>query len=176
MPVVCCWCNASGRCRNCACKKAGRECLNCLPCRRGHCENSKQMNEHTTTPSMDSKTAESTEERSTHHPAISGNAMDQNTTTSIPKTQEITPSETLSILEQNIESLPSFTPVSDPEFRWGEVEDGRQFACALNRAYSKVVRWKTNILKVPSGKAGKMFVRELARMFNAYAEGLRVCP
>ena len=48
-----------------------------------------------------------------------------------------------------------------------EIEDGGQFACALNR---EVVRWKTNIFKVPSGKAGKIFVRELARMFNAYAE------
>ena len=40
MSVVCCRCNASGRCKNCACKKAGRECLSCLPRRRGQCEKS----------------------------------------------------------------------------------------------------------------------------------------
>ena len=30
MPV-CCWCNGSGRCRNCACVKSGRPCVDCLP-------------------------------------------------------------------------------------------------------------------------------------------------
>ena len=60
--------------------------------------------------------------------------------------------------------------MSEPDFLWGEV-DGKQFACALNRVYEEVVQWRRNLFKVPSGKAGKAFVRELSRMFNAYAEG-----
>ena len=40
MPIVCCRWNASGRCKHCSCKKAGKECSNCLPRRRENCENS----------------------------------------------------------------------------------------------------------------------------------------
>ena len=39
MVPACCWCNTSGRCKNCACRKANRERSDCLPCRLGHCEN-----------------------------------------------------------------------------------------------------------------------------------------
>ena len=39
MPGVCCRCNGGGRCRGCKCVKAGKQCLNCLPLRRGHCTN-----------------------------------------------------------------------------------------------------------------------------------------
>ena len=49
--------------------------------------------------------------------------------------------------------------------------EGRSFTCALNRVYDELVQWKRNLFKVPSGNAGKAFVRELSRMFNAYAEG-----
>lgn len=38
--VVCCKCNRSGHCRNCACVKAGRLCQGCLPGRLKHCSNS----------------------------------------------------------------------------------------------------------------------------------------
>ena len=41
----------------------------------------------------------------------------------------------------------------------------------LSRIYDEIVQWKRNLFKVPSGNAGKAFVRELTRMFNAYAEG-----
>ena len=94
--------------------------------------------------------------------------------TSIPETQAPrmpSLSETRLDLEQDVEDLPPFTPVREPDFRWGEVGDGRNFACALNRIYDEIVQWKRNLFKVPSGKAGKAFVRELSRMFNANAEG-----
>ena len=38
-PPLCCRCNASGHCKNCACRKANRQCLNCLPCHLSHCQN-----------------------------------------------------------------------------------------------------------------------------------------
>jgi hypothetical protein len=79
--------------------------------------------------------------------------------------------ETLTDLEHDVEDLPPFTPLPEAKFRWGEVEEGEDFACALNRVYDEVVQWRRNLFKVPSGKAGKAFVRELSRLFNAYAEG-----
>ena len=98
------------------------------------------------------------------------NMVDQTMVASIPDTQETrmsSQSETQLDLEQDIEDLPTFTSLPEPDFRWGEVKEGRSFACALNRIYEEIVQWKRNLFKVPSGNT---FVRELSRMFNAYAE------
>ena len=37
----CCQCNGAGRCSNCSCKKGGKSRADCLPSRRGRCENLK---------------------------------------------------------------------------------------------------------------------------------------
>ena len=59
--------------------------------------------------------------------------------------------------------------LSSPCFSWGEV-DGHTFANVLTTAYNEVVNWRRNVFSVPSGSAGKEFIREQARLFNAYAE------
>ena len=48
--------------------------------------------------------------------------------------------------------------------------DGETIRCALNGIYDEIVHWKRNLFKVPSGKAGTIFVRELSFMFRAYAD------
>ena len=123
MPVVCCRCNASGRCKNCACKKAGRECLNCLPRRRGHCENSTPLAPtvsdanglRTTMPPTQDTSNERIERgesgviENVRHLAINDNNMVDDmtdTVTSIPETQMPTQSETRPNLEQDVEDLP----------------------------------------------------------------------
>ena len=52
----------------------------------------------------------------------------------------------------------------------GEVgpEEFSQTVCA---AYSEAVQWRRNIFSVPSGRSGKAFMSELARLFRAYADG-----
>lgn len=37
--MPCCKCNRTGTCRGCACTKAKRSCINCLPCKLGNCVN-----------------------------------------------------------------------------------------------------------------------------------------
>ena len=37
--MTCCRCNRAGICRSCACVKAKRLCVNCLPCKQGNCAN-----------------------------------------------------------------------------------------------------------------------------------------
>ena len=37
--MVCCRCNRAGVCRGCACVKAKRPCVNCLPSKQGNCAN-----------------------------------------------------------------------------------------------------------------------------------------
>ena len=72
--------------------------------------------------------------------------------------------------EPTIDDLPSYTPSPNHCFRWGD-KDGETFADSINLSYMEIVHWRRNLFKVPSGKAGKALVRELTRMFRAYADG-----
>ena len=65
--------------------------------------------------------------------------------------------------------LPTFTPIEGSNFRWGE-QEGEDLAETIRSAYYEVTTWRRNIFLVPSGKAGKEFVRELTRLINAYAQ------
>ena len=73
--------------------------------------------------------------------------------------------------EQNIEQyqLPRFAPMQPTAFQLDAIE-GESFIQAIRKCYEEIVYWKKNLFKVPSGKAGKSFVRELAHMFQAYAD------
>ena len=46
-----------------------------------------------------------------------------------------------------------------------------EFLQAVSAAYSEAVQWRRNIFLVPSGRSGKAFVSELAKLFKAYAGG-----
>ena len=65
--------------------------------------------------------------------------------------------------------LPDYTPVVPPKFRWGNI-DGAEFARAIRMAYDEVAHWRRNVFLLPTGNAGKEFVRELTRLFNAYTQ------
>ena len=69
----------------------------------------------------------------------------------------------------DIPSLPQYKPVAIPNFRWAECE-GEVFVDVIRTAYYEVSKWRRNVFLVPSGRAGKEFVRELARLINAYAQ------
>ena len=56
-----------------------------------------------------------------------------------------------------------------PDFLWGE-KTGEVFSQLVFSAYEEVVHWRHNIFLIPSGRAGKTFVRELARLYQAYAD------
>jgi len=63
-------------------------------------------------------------------------------------------------------SLPNYPTVSPPSFLWG----GSVFVDKINDAYDEVIHWCRNIFSVPVGKAGTQFVRELARLFQSFAD------
>ena len=69
----------------------------------------------------------------------------------------------------DIQPLPSFTPSQCPDFKWDEL-DGKIFAEAVNSCYDEIVHWRRNIFKIPSGKTGKAFVREMTKLLTAFAE------
>ena len=41
---------------------------------------------------------------------------------------------------------------------------------AINEAYESIVHWKRNIFTLPKGKAGKLFVREITDLINAWCD------
>ena len=60
-----------------------------------------------------------------------------------------------------------FKPCTD--FLWNDVTGER--ACEFfTSTYEEVIHWKPNIFLIPFGKAGKLFVQELARLYQAFAE------
>ena len=62
--------------------------------------------------------------------------------------------------------------MAQAHFTWGPSEvSSEQFVQTVNAAYSEIVHWRRNVFSVPSGKAGKAFVSELARLFRSYADG-----
>ena len=183
MPPVCCRCNASGSYKNCSCKKANRTCLNCLPHRRGCCANSvPQISLSATDPALTCPNPPSSLHTSIRVDEVTPPEAPELAGTQLSLTPAIlTPAiSTPAILpaiftpanstSATIADLPPFVPISTPNFRWGDV-DGETFACSINRSYEVIVHWRRNLFKVPSGKAGKAFVRELTRMFRAYADG-----
>ena len=50
-----------------------------------------------------------------------------------------------------------------PNFVWGNIE-GEELC-------EEVVHWRRNLFQIPLSSAGKAFVTELARLYEAYADG-----
>ena len=164
MPPQCCRCNGSGRCRSCFCVKNKQSCTNCLPGKTSRCENWHQptisqapvsdapvtVNDHERTLELPNNELET--EIGPEGPPMADNAPDDHYQTN-PDT----------------ELLPSFAPMQSPTFHWGDVE-GVVFDCDIQNCYKEIVHWKRNLFKVPSGRASKSFIRELARLFQAYAD------
>ena len=72
----------------------------------------------------------------------------------------------------SIPELPPSSVMAQAHFTWGPSEvSSEQFVQTVNAAYSEIVHWRRNVFSVPSGKAGKAFVSELARLFRSYADG-----
>ena len=70
----------------------------------------------------------------------------------------------------NLPPSASFYP-TDPcvEFQWGEI-GGTTVVESINDAYEEVIHWKRNGFLVPSGRIGKEFLLELAKLYQAYAD------
>ena len=54
-------------------------------------------------------------------------------------------------------------------FNWGDLS-GELFVYRVNVAYEEIVKWRRNIFLLPSGKAGKALISELARLYQSYAD------
>ena len=59
--------------------------------------------------------------------------------------------------------------VQTPKFTWGRL-NGEEFCTAIRSAYKETVHWRRNVSKIPSGKSGKDFTEEMARLSRSFAE------
>ena len=155
----CCRCNGNGRCRNCRCVRSGSACFNCLPFRRGHCENCEEAGEDLSP-----------------RPAVSSIQLDIDALSFSEEASELSSSSDESAavdspVSESESTLPSFVRIADNlNFVWGDV-DGATFSSLLDQVYNEIVHWRRNIFPLPTGGGGKMFVCELSRLFNAYYPG-----
>jgi len=69
--------------------------------------------------------------------------------------------------EQNSDYSLTFKPYTT--FLWNDI-GGEEVWKFLLSAYEEVIHWKPNIFLLPFGKAGKSFVRELVRLYQAFAD------
>ena len=161
---ACCRCNASGKCSNCICRKKNQSCTNCQPSRSGKCENESVQQPG---PNQDL-------DRSTLLETVRNEGSNENVPNSridfgrdLSNNDELTDNAADNMVDGG---LPTFISVSNADFVWGDLE-GKAFITSIDCAYEEIVHWKKNLFKVPSGKQGKLFVRELARLYSSYAEG-----
>ena len=69
-------------------------------------------------------------------------------------------------IDSNLQ-LPAFTETSTPVFTWGN-HSAKVFPESLDKTYAEVMHWTRYFFPVPLGKAGKDFVSELSRLFQAF--------
>ena len=59
---------------------------------------------------------------------------------------------------------------SQPNFQRGS-KDGKAICDMIGEAYNDIIHWKRNIFLVPSGATGKLFIQEITRLLQAFADG-----
>ena len=55
-------------------------------------------------------------------------------------------------------------------YKWGEYTN-KQFEENISSIYEKIVYWKKNIFLLPTGKCGRCFIDETARLIDAWIRG-----
>ena len=184
----------TGLCRGCACVKARRSCVNCLPGKLGNCANATSN-----VPMPSSSTCATTHTNlaptSTFYTSLSSNIPNITqaiiqptpsiTTASIPNNapqgsvdsliQQPSSSATIqpsNVICQPVTATVPRRPLPDQQalnFRWGE-HSGEAILDVINSSYEEVIHWKPNLLLVPFGSAGTSFVKEVAHLFQAFAD------
>ena len=67
------------------------------------------------------------------------------------------------------------TTVDECSFMWGDLTSG-QFSRDLNFVYEEIVYWRKNLFKLPSGSAGKDFIKETTRLLKAWTSKSALRP
>ena len=47
---------------------------------------------------------------------------------------------------------------------------GKEFVDFINRTYDNIVHWRKNLLKLPAGKASRLFINQLTTWLDLYSK------
>ena len=72
---------------------------------------------------------------------------------------------------ENVNDEPNRIPL----FMWGDKND-IEFTVNLNFIYEKIVYWRRNLFKLPSGKSGKDYIKECSRLIRAWSSKSALRP
>ena len=123
MPV-CCRSNGKGKCNNCVCVRSGNICIDCLPLRRGHCDNLVDRSE------VRCDSAEASNQGQDVYNAELATEPSEPITAPLNGQSQIDP----------LPVLPAFERLPQPNFVWGEVEGGK-FSTVINEVYEDIIHW-----------------------------------
>ena len=161
--MPCCKCNRTGSCRGCACVKARRPCVNCLPSKLGTCANSKTCTTPQTQPVTDLIDAHLVNANTSNPPTtVSTPVSTPEVDSDVSSNPQPTPQPTNRENEQ-IPNLPSPTPINAHVFTMGH-HNATDFSDMLEATYNEVIYWRRNCFTVPLGRIGKEFVSELSKL------------
>ena len=173
MPA-CCRCNGSGICRNCSCSRSGKNCVDCLPSRKQRCMNTRG---HQHQAELDNAMAETDPQA---QQALIGDGEENRHGGTVGdgagNVEAESEAEKSSVSEGMGEpTLPPYAPACSPDsaYLWGNL-DGPTMCDKVIACYNEVIHWKRNVFRIPSGKVGKAFVSEMAKLFQAFAEETRI--
>ena len=154
--MACCRCSRSGVCSNCVCKRSGRTCTDCLPGESNRCVN----RDHTSPNGVGSHCLSS--------------AIDNSPQTTV--STDIASSVGVSTIRQPIVTTQhETTHATTMGFSWGKLT-GEEFCRKIGESYEVIVHWRRNLFLIPSGSSGKVFVAEVAKLFQCYAENDAIQP
>lgn len=177
--MVCCKCNRTGSCRGCACIKAGKSCVNWLPSKLGNCANVSPTSPGTpcapvptpvSTPVLFSTNTVLLKSTTTFITSIF-TSVSMSESADFPPIPSTIPSSAqhnsaTQVPGQTHLSLPNQQPLN---FHWAK-HTGQAIFDVVNSCY-EVAHWKPNLFLVPFSSAGTSFVKEVARLLQAFGDG-----
>ena len=150
----CCRCASNGSCVRCSCVISGRKCVDCYPSKKDQCLNLNPT-----------RSAPSAHVDENDHPPSSDPDPDHEALNVVNSDEPVSGAELNSEFK-----LPAYKPATTARFMWGAL-DSTEVSQKLDLVYNKVVHWKKNLFKIPTGSSGQSFTKELSRLYLAFAEG-----
>ena len=97
----------------------------------------------------------------------------------IETTTTLLEADVLQIEHENVIQpyLPSFTTAVNltPDLNINSIP-GDVYETQINNAYDEIIKWRKNIFMLPSGKAGKAFIRELSYWLDQFNRDTKLKP
>uniref|UniRef100_A0A1X7V0A1 ABC transporter domain-containing protein n=1 Tax=Amphimedon queenslandica TaxID=400682 RepID=A0A1X7V0A1_AMPQE len=192
----CCPCKSQSHCLRCQCTKNRKFCTGCIPAKLGNCSNLAKVPSRSSPVSSEPRgraaidglreypsDCDSSDEEfipgtpfytdsrcvsPTGFYECSEDAALESSRGESPSLLSHPPASPVSSPVPATADLPSFRPSAKPLFRWKSL-DGSECVRLISECYDRAVHWIPNIFKIPHGKQGKLVVRELSRLFRAFA-------